>query len=205
VTGKVSLCLLVPSLLTLGVLSASAQGDPPNRISDLSRFQPDPPKLSLPMPIRGPRPVGYPTPSFSGIVHAAGMIFFGTVKRIDRVPAINGQAIETVAVRFRVERPLRGAWRGQDLTISQWIGLWSSGQRYRVGQKVLLFLYPRSKLGLTSWVGGPLGRFAVDGSGYVLPTNEQYAAFRSDPVLGGKSRLRISDFASAVLRAGGKE
>ena len=203
--GKASLCLLVLSLLTLGALPASAQIDPTNRISNLSRVEPDPPELRLPLPIHGPRPPVYPTPDFSGMAHAAGIIFSGTVKRIDRHSVTNGQAIETVAVTFRVDSALRGAWKGQDLTIMQWVGLWSSGQRYRVGEKVLLFLYPRSKLGLTSWVGGPLGRFAVNASGYVLPTMEQYSAFRTDPVLGGKSRLHISDFALAVLRAGGKE
>jgi len=45
--------------------------------------------------------------------------------------------------------------------------LWSFGLRYRRGERALLFLYPPSRLGLTSWVGGPLGRFAVDSTGSV--------------------------------------
>jgi hypothetical protein len=66
---------------------------------------------------------------------------------------------------------------------------------------VLLFLYPPSKLGLTSCVGGTIGRFAIDPWGRVLLSAQHLAAFRADPVLGGKSRLRFSDFALAVRRA----
>jgi len=133
------------------------------------------------------------------------MIFSGTVTKIERRPATAGQSVETVAVTFRIENALRGTMPGQDLTITQWIGLWSSGQRYREGERVLLFLYPVSKLGLTSCVGGTLGRFAVDRSGWVLLTAQHTAAFGRDPVLGGKSRARFGDFALAVRHAGEEE
>jgi hypothetical protein len=133
------------------------------------------------------------------------MIFSGTVTKIERRAATAGQSVETVAVTFRIENALRGATPGEDLTITQWIGLWSSGQRYRVGERVLLFLYPASKLGLTSCVGGPLGHFAIDRAGQVLLTVQQLSAFRKDPVLGGKSRARFGDFALAVRHAGEEE
>lgn len=113
-----------------------------------------------------------------------------------------GQVVGTVAITFHVDNAIRGTRSGETLTISQWIGLWSSGQRYRVGERMLLFMYPRSKIGLTSCIGVALGRFAVDASGNVWPSAQQLLAFRTDPVLGGKSRLRISDFASAVRWAG---
>ena len=106
---------------------------------------------------------------------------------------------------FHVENAVRGATPGRDLTITQWIGLWASGQRYRVGERVLLILYPNSKLGLTSVVGGSLGRFAVDRAGWVQLTAEHVAAFRGDPVLGGKLRARFGDFALAVRHAGEEE
>lgn len=202
-TGKGSSCLLVWSLLFCA-LPASPQANHTNRIMNPSWADADRPQPLPPLPARGPRSHGYPTIGFPNMVHASGIIFVGTVKRIERRPATNGQALETVAVTFHVEKALRGTRRGQNLTTSQWIGLWSSGQRYRVGQKVLLFLYPRSKLGLTSSVEGPLGRFTVDGSGYVLPTAAQFSAFRSDPVLGGKPRLRIGDFVLAVSQAGAR-
>ncbi len=155
------------------------------------------------IPIRPP--IASPiTIDFPAISRAAGMIFSGTVTRVERRPAA-GQAIETVAITFHIENAIRGATPGQDLTIAQWIGLWSSGQRYRVGERVLLFLYPPSKLGLTSCVAGRIGRFQVDAWGRVLLSAQHLSLFRTDPVLGGKSRLRLSDFALAVRQASGEE
>jgi hypothetical protein len=113
--------------------------------------------------------------------------------------------VETIAITFHIENAIRGTTPGQDLTISQWIGLWSGGQRYRIGEHVLLFLYPPSKLGLTSSVAGRIGRFTVDPWGRVLLSAHHLSAFRADPVLGGKSRVALSDFARAVRRASGEE
>ncbi len=132
------------------------------------------------------------------------MIFSGTVAGIERHAATNGQ-VETVAITFQIERSIRGATAGTSLTVSQWIGLWSSGQRYRVGERVLLFLYPQSRLGLTSCVAGMMGRFDVDAWGRVELSARHLSMFRKDPVLGGKSRVRFSDFALAVRRAGEEE
>ena len=106
--------------------------------------------------------------------------------------------METVAITFHVENAIRGALPGGTLTISQWIGLWLGGQRYHVGERVFLFLYPPSKLGLTSTVGGSMGRFIVDPRGRVLLSAQHFSAFRQDPVLGGKTHARFSDFALAV-------
>lgn len=143
-----------------------------------------------------PGTIGLPT-----IAQAAGTIFSGTVTAIARRPAARGQTVESVAITFHIENAIRGATPGEDLTISQWTGLWSGGQRYRVGERVLLFLYPPSKLGLTSCVAGGMGRFNIDQWGRVLLSAQHLSAFRADPVLGGKSRLPFSDFASAVRRA----
>jgi hypothetical protein len=147
-------------------------------------------------------PLGF---GFPLLARAAGTIFSGTVTAIRRRPASQSEAVETVAITFRVENAIRGATPGQDLTISQWIGLWSSGQRYRVGERVLLFLYPPSKLGLTSCVAGATGRFTIDPRGRVLLSAQHLSAFQSDPILGGKSRVSFSDFALAVRQAGDEE
>jgi len=133
------------------------------------------------------------------------MIFSATVTNVARRPATNGQALETVSITFHVENAIRGAAPGDELTITQWIGLWSGGQRYRIGEHALLFLYPPSKLGLTSCVGWPLGRFNLDPQGRVLFSAQQLSAFRRDPVLGGKSRVSFRDFALAVRQATGEE
>ena len=152
------------------------------------------------LPITPPGTAGLPV-----ITRGAGTIFSGTVTAIERRPATTAQVVETVAITFHIDNAIRGVTPGENLTISQWIGLWSSGQRYRIGEHVLLFLYPPSKLGLTSCVAGEMGRFTVDSWGRVLLSARHLSAFRSDSVLGGKSRVRFSDFALAVRRASGEE
>ncbi|HJW99948.1 MAG TPA: hypothetical protein VJ453_07295 [Terriglobales bacterium] len=144
-------------------------------------------------------------PAFPDLVRAAGMIFSATVKAIERRPAMAGQSVATVAITLHVEQGVRGVKSGEDVIISQWIGLWSGGQRYRVGEHVLLFLYPRSKLGLTSCVGGTLGRFNMDAWGRVMLSGQHLTAFQKNPVMGGRSRVRFSDFALAVRHAGEEE
>ena len=129
------------------------------------------------------------------------MIFSATVTGIAYRPTAGGQAIETVAITFHVENAIRGATPGQEVTIRQWIGLWSSGQRYRTGERALFFLYSPSKLGLTSCVGWPMGRFNLDPQGRVLLSAQQLSAFQLDPVLGGMSRVSFHDFALAVRQA----
>lgn len=196
-----SACLLVSAFVLVVTCPGFGQEYPAARIAP--RFV-DPELRQLPGRIVHPlRPPITPTGVFGlqQFVRAAGMIFSGRVTNIERRPATLGQSVETVAVTFHIENAIRGAASGQDLTIFQWIGLWSSGQRYRVGERVLLFLYPNSKLGLTSWVGGTLGHFNIDLAGRVLINAQQLEAFRNDPVLGGKSRARFSDFALAVRQA----
>jgi hypothetical protein len=188
---------------------------PPDLLPGLPPGLPPNPVLpSAPVPLwpHGPRtPPGSPPGSSPGtigfplLVRASGAIFSGTVTAVAPQPANSGQAMEMVAITFHVENAIRGATAGDDLKISQWIGLWSGGQRYRVGERVLLFLYPPSKLGLTSSVGGTMGRFAVDPWGSVLLSPQHVSAFRADPVLGGKSHVSFSDFALAVRRASKEE
>jgi len=60
-------------------------------------------------------------------------------------------------VTFRIDEAIRGVKKGQSIQISEWGGLWQAGERYQAGEHVLLFLYPQSKLGLTSPVAGSLG------------------------------------------------
>ncbi len=153
------------------------------------------------LPVRGPSPIA--PVSLPHMIRTTGSIFAGTVTTIKCSPVSAKNHVATVAVTFHVDRGIRGATSGQDFTLRQWIGLWSGGQqRYRIGEKVLLFLYPPSKLGLTSWVGGSLGHFSFDSWGRVLLSAEHISAFRSDPVLGGKSTISLDDFARAVQLAG---
>jgi hypothetical protein len=208
--GRTAPCLLVLALLipARDVLPGQTNRTDPEREAAFSSL----PGHRIRLPAREPgrpdpglpRPVAPGTFGLPQLARAAGMIFSGTVTRT-RHPATEGQAIETVAITFRVESAIRGATAGQDLTMSQWVGLWSAGQRYRVGERALLFLYPASRLGLTSCVGGPIGRFSMDPRGWVRFSAQQISAFRRDPVLGGKSRVRFRDFAWAVRQAAEEE
>jgi len=65
----------------------------------------------------------------------------------------------------------------------------------------VLFLYPASSLGLTSPVGGPLGRFAVDGLGQVSLTPEQSMWLSSEHVLranGPQQSIPLRDFCRQI-------
>lgn len=109
-----------------------------------------------------------PGGSVQWLARGAGTIFTGTVTSVRRGPARSEGSLETMLITFRVTHALRGARPGKDLTIREWSGLWTTGERYHVGERVLLFLYRPSKLGLTSPVAGPQGRFAVDEQGRVM-------------------------------------
>ena len=123
--------------------------------------------LCLPLCAEMPRPLpphSYFPPHTT--VQSAGMIFSGTVLKIEHVRSAGFSGVTQIT--FRVESAVRGARNGQSLTVREWEGLWNSGERYRIGERVLLFLYPQSKLGLTSPVGGAAGRYEVDHAGRVL-------------------------------------
>jgi len=130
--------------------------------------------IALPLLAEQPSTLQPPTipPGSSHPQHAtpltlsAGYIFAGTVKSIDRT-ALKKNAVGTVQINFHVDQGMRGVRTGQALTVREWAGLWSSGERYRVGERVLLFLYPPSKLGLTSPVQGALGRFNIGSDGRI--------------------------------------
>jgi hypothetical protein len=171
-------------------------------IPRLPRIHRDP----MPQPVPWGGPISLPLSGFARLAQKAGIIFSGTVTSIAPAPAnVPGQAVGTVAITFHVETALRGANAGKSLTITQWIGLWTGGQRYHLGEHLLLFLYPRSRLGLTSCVASAMGRFAVDSSGNISLSPQQISAFRTDAVLGGKSHVPLRDFASAVRLAGEEE
>jgi hypothetical protein len=119
----------------------------------------------------------------------SGYVFDGTVLSVERLAEMGPDSVPTVQITFRVERAIPGTRRGQVLTIREWAGLWNSGERYRTGERLLLFLYSPSKLGLTSPVGGPLGRFDVDSRGNVVLENGRLAALgiASQTQFGGKA------------------
>jgi hypothetical protein len=108
-------------------------------------------------------------PQWKQLSRRAGMIFAGTVLTAATPTAATDRAVAgvtpAVQLSFRVERAIAGAERGQILTIHEWVGAWSMHRPMRSGQHLLIFLYPPSRLGFTSPVGGSLGQVALDPSG----------------------------------------
>jgi hypothetical protein len=142
------------------------------------------------------------TSNLRQLTRNSGYIFDGTVLSVGRVAETGQDSVPTVQITFRIEQAIRGTRQGQVLTIREWAGLWNSGARYRTGERLLLFLYSPSKLGLTSPVGGRLGRFAVDSGGNVVLEEGRLAALSLDPAsqtrLRAKNRMNSRAFALAV-------
>ncbi len=106
-------------------------------------------------------------PRWRQLSRDSGMIFSGTVLAIHTSRLGDAEAIPIVEVTFRVEHAIAGVRQNQTLTIREWAGAWSE-HPLRNGQRVLLLLYPRSRLGLTSPVGGSLGQVALSAKNTVV-------------------------------------
>lgn len=209
--------LVVLTMLLTAPAFLRAQGAVEERIASPGLVTPqpvlpiEPPTVPLrfpaPLPPNLPRryPVPLPPTGLKQMVQAAGIIFSGRVTFIGRSGPVSGQAPAATTITFQVEQAMRGTATGQSLTIHEWAGLWNSGERYRVGEHVLLFLYPPSKFGLTSPVSGPIGRFAMDVRGRILISDHHAEVLANDPILGGKDAIPYHDFAHAVGRVGAEE
>lgn len=109
-------------------------------------------------------------PHWKQLSRRAGMVFAGTVLSSGtRTPATDrtrtDRTVPAIELRFRVDRPIAGVEAGQVLTIHEWAGAEPLHRPMRCGEHILIFLYPPSRLGLTSPVGGSLGQIALDASG----------------------------------------
>lgn len=127
----------------------------------------------------------------------SGMIFSGTALRVEHLGAPSAGGAATTKITFRVQTAIRGVRVGQVIAIREWDGLWNSGERYLPGERVLLFLFPKSRLGLTSPVGGRLGRFRVDEAWRVEVPGEAGAGGRPKPI-------RLKTVVSEIRRAVGE-
>lgn len=108
-----------------------------------------------------------PLPVSWRVLRDSGRIFSGTVLQVEHRNSDSSSALATTRIVFRVDKAIRNVRRGQTVEINEWAGLWQSGERYHPGERVLLFLYPPSRLGLTSPVGNRAGRFPVNRAGLV--------------------------------------
>jgi hypothetical protein len=135
---------------TISALAAEISGQSPERIS--SRAASGPALLQA---------IIHP------VLRDSAQIFSGTVLQIEHRNSDSSSSLATTTIFFRVDEAIRNVRRGQVIEVKEWGGLWQSGERYHRGERVLLFLYPLSKFGLTSPVGGA-GRFTLDRAGRVL-------------------------------------
>jgi hypothetical protein len=118
-------------------------------------------------------------PRWKQLSRRSGMIFAGTVltagAQTVTTQTVTNQTAATdrlapgttpaVQLSFHVDEAIAGVEPGQVLTVREWAGAWSMHRPMSKGQHFLIFLYPLSRLGLTSPVGGSLGQVALDASG----------------------------------------
>ena len=104
-------------------------------------------------------------PQWKLLSQRAGMVFAGTVLSEGTAATKTEPSASAIDLSFRVDRAIAGVEPGKVLTIREWDGAWSRQRPMRRGEHILLFLYPPSRLGLTSPVGGSQGQIALDASG----------------------------------------
>jgi hypothetical protein len=160
--------------------------------------------ISAPQPIRPPfrDPINPRPVTLRQVTRAAGIIFSGQVVSVAReegpVPQVLAPNAVPISITFQVEDGILNASTGQRLTIHEWAGLWANGERYRAGERVFLFLYPPSRLGLTSPISGHIGRFAIGGGRRVHLGIQHIPVFAADPTLGGRNVIPYMNFVKAV-------
>ncbi len=130
-------------------------------------------------------------PGLQRLARHSGLIFSGTVIRVEHLNPTSTGAPAITQTTFPVQQAIRGVRAGQTIDVHEWSGLWQMGERYQPGEQVVLFLYPSSRLGLTSPVGGEMGRFRVNKAGRVLLKTED----------GRRAKVELRNFAATVRRA----
>jgi hypothetical protein len=146
-------------------------------------------------------------PQWKQLSRRAGMIFAGTVLAAptQTVPVqtvaggpVGPGAAAAIELSFRVDEAIAGVDPGQVLTIHEWAGAWAMQFQRPMskGQHVLIFLYPASRLGLTSPVGGSLGQVALDSTGKNVSKNAER------PAEGVGLRIASSRRSSAAINSG---
>jgi hypothetical protein len=137
--------------------------------------------------------------TFAQMTAKAGLIFAGTVTHVELVPG----SVPELRTTLRVTRAVRGARLGESITVREWIPPLDP-PHYRVGQNVFLFLYGGNTGRLTSPVGGPAGRFAVDANWHVILRPDQTHLIKAVPARtprGKGARVPIHTFIRALRSA----
>jgi hypothetical protein len=134
------------------------------------------------------------------LIHPAGIIFSGHVISIAHEAASPVPNPAATTITFLVDDAIRGTRPHERLMIREWAGLWTRGERYRVGERVMLFLYPPGKLGFTSPVAGGIGRFALDPKERIVLNPLQVRIFDQDWIVRGRGIIPYAEFVPALQR-----
>ena len=156
----------------VGCVAARAQAYPQRGIRMSVRIDSASP-ASAPEPLAGPLAAALPTTPdqmIEQMTQQAGVIFAGEVLAVRRPLGYAGSAQDAaegvVGVDFRVDEAVLGPGQGTIYTLREWAGLWTGGtERYRSGQRVLVFLRSPNAQGLSSPVHGPEGIIPLRGGG----------------------------------------
>lgn len=184
---------LVLSMALFLTVSANSGTEAP-RNTDID--SPTPHGLAHCCQLREPQPL-----TLRRMIHDSALIFSGTVLRVEHLRPQPNSSVEISHITFRVQNAIRGTRPGQVIQIREWGGLWNAGERYATGQRVLLFLYPSSKLGLTSPIGGTAGLFQIDKIGRVQIAKGKILLPRGTLHSG---KVPVRQFAAAIRRAAGE-
>lgn len=131
----------------------------------------------------------------------AATVFVGQVISIQRKAGV-------VDVVFRVDTPVLGQ-AGATYTLREWAGMWPPGmQRFRVGERALVFLHGASSAGLSSAVDGGEGVVPVmaDAHGTVLLDVRRLATRvlrqPGQPLVDGNGAMALKDALPVIVSRG---
>ncbi len=215
-TGKclLTLCLFVFLASTFAAEQNAAAGRVQNKgLATNPATRPG--TVSLPFPTAMPRsitetlPPGTPwrtleLPSLAALrslVRAAGIIFSGQVIAVQHEAGQVAEISSATIVTFHVEDAFRGAFPGERLKVREWAGLWPRGETYRVGDRVLLFLYRPSRLGFTSPVHSTVGRFEMNPPDTIVLNPWQTEFLSGSREWRNQTHVPYAKFASSIRRA----
>jgi hypothetical protein len=106
--------------------------------------------------VASPFPAGVDT-VLLGMAKQAGVIFAGHVIALDR-----NDTSGFVDIHFRIDEPIRGCPHTGVYVLREWAGRWiGHPERYRVGQRWLMFLTPRGPAGMSAPVFGGDGAVPI--------------------------------------------
>ena len=94
------------------------------------------------------------------ITSSADRVFAGTCEKIEEIEKDPISNLRIVKYTFKVTEAVKGVSTGE-ITFTQWKPT-TIKAGYVIGEKYVIFLYPNSRLGLTSPIGYMQGKFLVE-------------------------------------------